>query len=279
MEHTGIYVQHLTNCWLSKQGRLSLVAATKVSEQLGGRNGWAEKTDELDARRLAEYGVRYSDQLRLWQARKQNLELLRGLHTQRKRLHEVLKILQVPVKESIEFDCAQLSTTIRDNQLKSINALKSDLKKVEKQLKELIQNDPELNRLFELITSVDGVGPVTAREVIIATEAFCKFTPNQAKSFARYTGVVPLKKESGKIKRKAKTSKRANKKIKTVLTMGATSLIGSFSDLGIYYTRKIEQGKPHFSVINAMRNKLILRIFAVVRNQIIYDKNLNFTQF
>jgi len=276
MEHTGIYVQHLSNCWLSKQGRLSIVAATKVSEQLGGRNGWVEKTDELDARRLAEYGVRYSDQLRLWQARKENLALLKALHVQRKRLTEVLKILQVPVKESIAFDSEELSSTIKKNQKESIKALKSDLKKVERQLKTLIQNDEVLKRLFKLITSVDGVGPATAREVIIATEAFSKFTPNQAKSFARYSGVVPLRKESGKMKRKAKTSKRANKRIKTVLTMGATSLIGSFSDLGVYYARKIEQGKPHFSVINAMRNKLILRIFAVVRNQVIYDKNLNF---
>ncbi len=276
MEHTGIYVQHLSNCWLSKQGRLSIVAATKVSEQLGGRNGWVEKTDELDARRLAEYGVRYSDQLTLWQARKQNMELLRVLHVQRKRLTEALKILEVPVKESIAFDSEEISSTLQDNQTASIKALKSDLKKVEKQLKALIRNDEELNRLFELITSVDGVGPVTAREVIIATEAFSKFTPDQAKSFARYSGVVPLKKESGKIKRKARTTKRANKKMKTVLTMGATSLIGTLSDLGIYYARKIEEGKPHFSIINAMRNKLILRIFAVVRNQVIYDKNLNF---
>ena len=57
--------------------------------------------------------------------------------------------------------------------------------------------------------------------------------------------------------------------------MGATSLIGTPSDLGRFYTRKILEGKQHFSVINAMRNKLILRIFAVVRNQIMYDKNLN----
>lgn len=275
MEHTGIYVQHLTNCWLSKQGRLCMVAATKVSDQLGGNFGWDEKTDELDAQRLAEYGIRYSDQLKLWQARAQNLELLRRLHGQRRRLNDVINILMVPAKESFEFDSAQISASIDENQAQSIKALKADLKKVEGQLKELILNDPELKTLFELITSIDGVGPVTAREVIIATEAFSKFNPDQAKSFARYAGVVPLKKQSGKMKKRAKTSKRANRKIKTVLTMGATSLIGTFSDLGLYYNRKIEQGKPHFSVLNAMRNKLILRIFAVVRNQAIYDKNLN----
>jgi len=268
MEHTGVYVQHLSNCWLSKEGKLSIVPATRVSELLGGACGWDEKTDSLDARRLAEYGGRYSDQLELWQARPQNLELLRRLHGQRKRLNDVLNILKVPAKESREFDSPILGKTISDNQAQSILALKSDLKQVEKQLMQLILDDPQLSTLFELITSVDGVGPVTAREVIIATEAFSKFTPDQPKPFARYAGVVPLRKESGKMKKRARTSKRANRKVKTVLTMGATSLIGSLSDLGLFYQRKIEEGKPHYSVINAMRNKLILRIFAVVRYNI-----------
>ena len=275
MEHTGIYVQNLSSCWLSKSGKLSIVPATKVSDKLTGNYSWDEKTDQLDARRLAEYGIRYSDQLTLWQARNHSMEQLRRLHRQRKRLNDVLNILGVPAKESLEFDSEQVSQLIQDNQADSIKALKSDLKKIETQLNQLLKQDPELKTLFDLITSVDGVGPVTAREIIIATEAFTKFTPEQAKSFARYAGVVPLKKQSGKMKKRARISNRANKKIKTVLTMGATSLIGSLSDLGLFYERKIQQGKPHFSVLNAMRNKMILRIFAVVRNQVTYDKNLN----
>jgi len=60
--------------------------------------------------------------------------------------------------------------------------------------------------------------------------------------------------------------------------MAATSLIGTKDELAQYYERKISEGKPHFLVINAMRNKLILRIFAVVRNQLMYQKNLNICQ-
>lgn len=276
MEHTGIYVQHLANCWLSKSGRMCIVAATKVSLLLDGLIGQGEKTDAIDARRLAEYGIRYSDKLELWQAKDHTLEQLQSIHRQRSRLKQVIHILHVPYKESITFDSVEISANMEDNQLESMKALKNDLKKVEKQLEDLIKNDSVLNSLFKRITSVDGVGQVTAREIIIATDAFKKFTPHQAKSFARYAGVVPLKKESGKMKRKARTSKMTNRKIKTVMTMGATSLIGTLSDLGLFYDRKINEGKAHFSVINAMRNKMILRIFAVVRNQVMYDKNLNF---
>ncbi len=275
MEHTGIYVQHLVRCWSGKSGSLAIEPATKVSEHLGGQLGWEEKTDELDARRLAEYGFRFRDKLNLWKAKPHTLELLQRLHRQRSRLIDAINILEVPIKESHQFDTLAISENLKNNQAQSIKALKGDLKKIEKQLHNLITQDPVLKDLFEQIVSVDGVGPVTAREVIIATCAFTKFTPQQAKSFARYAGVVTRKKRSGKMKKKDRIPNRANKKVKTVLTLGATSLIGTTSDLGRFYNKKIAEGKAHFSVINAMRNKLILRIFAVVRNEVMYDKNLN----
>lgn len=278
MEHTGIYVQHLVRCWLSKNGALSIVPAVKVSEHLGGQTSWTEKTDELDARRLAEYGIRYIDKLELWQAKEHLIEQLQRLQRQRRRFIDAINLLEVPVNESIKFDTKEISDNLVQNQQDAVQALKSDLKKVKKQLNELIENDPTLKQLFKLITSVDGVGLVTATEVIIATSAFTDFGPNEAKSFARYAGVVPLKKQSGKMKKKSKTSKRSNKKIKTVLTMGAISLIGTDSDLGRFYERKMAEGKHHLSVINAMRNKIILRIFAVVRNQVMYDKKFNLIQ-
>lgn len=277
MEHTGIYVQHLVNCWLSKAGQLSIVPAYKVSQLLAGQLGWDEKSDQIDARRLSEYGFRYSDQLQLWKVKDQSIQLLNALNSTRRRLLNALNTLQVPLKESLRFDTVEVFEAIQLSCQQSIDALKADLKQTEQKIKELIMKDEHLKKLFDLITSIDGVGPVTASEVIIATEGFDKFKPDQAKAFARYAGVVPLKKQSGKSKKRSRTSKRANRKIKTVLTMGATSLIGSKSELGQYYDRKRAEGKPHLSVVNAIRNKLVLRIFAVVRNQVMYDKNLNVT--
>lgn len=275
MEHTGLYVNHLVNAYLGKGGPLTLVHASKVSDLLGGKQKWDEKTDQMDARRLAEYGFRYSDKLELWKAKDHTLVKLQALQRQRTRLINVLNILEVPVKESIDFASAALSEMLVNNQKASVIVLKNDLKNVENQLKQLIELDPHLKQLFKLITSVPGAGPVIAREVIITTSAFKDFLPTQAKKYARYVSVIPKDKQTGKSKRRKKTSKRGNKNLRSLLTMGATALIGHHSDLGLYYTRKRAEGKEHFSVINAMRNKLILRIFAVVRNQVMYEKNLN----
>lgn len=277
MEHTGIYIQHLTHCWLQKQGRLTVVDAMKVSEHLAGRFGFEEKTDKIDARRLAEYAFRYSDKLKLWKTPNHTIVALKRFQRQRERLIIAINSLEVPLKESRSFDSIAICEKLHQNQQASVNALKTDLENLEKSINELIESDEELRHLFKLIKSVEGVGPVTAREFIIATEGFTKFTPKQAKSFSKYSGVIPVRKKmSGtSVKSKAKIPKRKHKKIKGLLTMGAHSLVGSKQELGKYYERKMQEGKHHLAVINAMRNKMILRVFAVVRNQSIYLNNLN----
>lgn len=276
LEHTGIYVKPLVKCWASKGGQLSLIHAPKISQSLTGSFGWEEKTDSLDARRIAEYGIRFHDKLQIWQVKNESLDLLQGLQRQRERLAQAIHNLEVPVNESKQFDALDMYHALSKHQSQSIKALKKDLKSLEKSLEQLIAQDPYLNKLFKLITSVEGVGPVTGREIMIATGGFTDFLPTQAKAFARYSGVVPYKKQSGKsVRKKERIGKRSHKKVKTLLTMGALSILKGKGELCEYYHRKKAEGKHHYSIINAMRNKMILRVFAVVRNQDMYQKNLN----
>lgn len=276
MEHTGVYVNHLVNAYLSKGGSLSLVHANKVSNLLGGTQKFDEKTDQIDARRLAEYGIRYSDKLQLWTPKEHTITKLQALERQRSRTQDAINKLEVPLNESKQFDSADVSQMLADNQKVATDTLKELLKNIERQILDLIKSEPHLKQLFKLITSVPGVGPVIATEIIIVTSAFENFKPDQAKQFARYAGVTPKPFQSGKKKRKDRTTKRGNKRLKSLLTLGAMALINSNkTELGFYYRLKIKQGKKHLSVINAMRNKIILRIFAVVRNQVMYEKNMH----
>ena len=277
MEYTGLYVKPLARIYLGMGGQLSLVAADKISDQLGGSAARRqEKTDQLDARRLAEYAHRHADQLRPWQVVDRTLVVLQHLQRLRSRLQASINRLEVPAREIERFDDPSLGELIQAAQQRSLEGLKADLADIEQHLEQLIEQDDELQQLFQWISSVEGIGAVTAREILITTNAFRDFLPHQAKSYARYVGVVPLKRQSGKKRTRGRTGK-GNKQLKSLLTMGATAVIRSNmnSELGDYYRRKIAQGKPHLLVINAIRNKLILRVFAVVRNQVMYQKNLN----
>ena len=47
------------------------------------------------------------------------------------------------------------------------------------------------------------------------------------------------------------------------------------SELKVYYKRKVEEGKNKMTGINAIRAKLVARVFAVIRKNDIYS--INFT--
>jgi len=55
--------------------------------------------------------------------------------------------------------------------------------------------------------------------------------------------------------------------------MAALSAINMQNELATYYHRKVSEGKNKMAVINAVRNKLIKRIFAVVERGEKYEKN------
>ena len=46
-------------------------------------------------------------------------------------------------------------------------------------------------------------------------------------------------------------------------------------ELREYYLRKVAEGKNKMSVLNAIRGKIVLRIFAVIKNNRLYEKNYN----
>ena len=64
----------------------------------------------------------------------------------------------------------------------------------------------------------------------------------------------------------------ANMNLKKLLHMAAMSAIQCNEELKHYYERRVGEGKNKMSVMNAVRNKLIGRIFACVKNQRLYQK-------
>ena len=58
-----------------------------------------------------------------------------------------------------------------------------------------------------------------------------------------------------------------------VAMSAATRTKGELSE---YYIRKVNEGKNKIPVINAVRAKLVMRMFAVIKNNIFYGKNYVF---
>ena len=59
-----------------------------------------------------------------------------------------------------------------------------------------------------------------------------------------------------------------------MLHLCALSAIRYYPEFKQYYDRKRKQGKHSMSILNAIRNKLVLRAVAVVNNQKPYVQNI-----
>ena len=66
--------------------------------------------------------------------------------------------------------------------------------------------------------------------------------------------------------------------MKKLLHMAALSVVSGKGEMADYYHRKVEQAVPRrdknkMLVINAVRNKIIHRVFACIRDDRKYEKN------
>ncbi|WP_332367726.1 transposase [Spirosoma telluris] len=202
---------------------------------------------------------------------RQVISKLDRLTAQRARLTKAIKLLKTPLSNTEGFISKDDQKANLQACQQSLKALKSDLKATDKSIAEVIESDAELKHLFERVTSIKGISQTTAVEVIITSNEFKSIT--DPKKYACYAGVVPFEHSSGQRKGKAKVSQMANKKVKSLLHLAALSAIQHCQELKLYYERKVAAGKNKMLVINNVRNKLVLRIFACVRDDRNYDEN------
>lgn len=272
IEHTGLYGQHLLDVAVEKQIKICVEPALQIKQSQGMTRG---KNDKMDAKRIALYAVKNRENLSFWKPQRECIQELKALLVNRERLIRAKVALEVPIHESGDF----VNVSIRKNMVNfnkgSIKALEKDIIKIEQAIQKLVKSDDQLSQKCDLITSVPGIGKITAWNMIIATGEFARIT--EAKKFACYAGVAPFEHRSGSsIRGKTRVSKIANMTLKKLLHLAAMTAIQHNDELKAFYERKVAAGKNKMSVLNAVRNKLISRVYACVNHQKPYQKNYQY---
>lgn len=268
MEHTGIYTNHLLNVLNDKSIAIWLESAFHIKQSLGLQRG---KNDKVDAKRIALYAYKNRDEVKLWQPTRNEVKKLKQLVVIRKRIVKTISNLKKPLSDT-SFLSKEEKKTLNNSLKLSLNALKKDLGKIDTQIQEVINEDQHLKKIFRLTTSVKGVGTITAIQIIVKTNEFKSIS--EAKKFACYAGVAPFEHSSGSsVRGRSRVSNMADKSMKSTLHMAALAAVNYQGELRDYYLKKVEEGKNKMSILNAVRNKLILRVFACVKNNREYENN------
>lgn len=270
IENTGLYHRLLVNFCNRHSLQLCIENGAQVKWSLGIARG---KSDKVDSRRLATYAVRFADRLKPAAALYEGIQAIKDLVTLRNRHMVQLSALRTHLKELKATTNTQAVKELEKIHVPLLAAMKDAIKKIEATIIKTILANDLTKKQYHLLLSVPCIGPVTATYLIACTNAFTAC--GSGKQLACYCGVVPFEYQSGiSIKGKHHVHKMANKNLKALLHLCAISAIKYVQEIKDYFNRKVQEGKHRMSVINAIRNKLVLRVFAVIRNDRPFVQNL-----
>lgn len=270
MEVTGVYGIVLMKTLIKMKAKVVVEPALRIKNSLGTIRG---KNDKLDAARIARYLIKNLQELKLWVPRRQIIEELSSLSTLRERIVKIKTIIITPLEEDDAFIDQSISKANIDLCQPSIDKINDLITKIDDRIKILWKNDVHCNRLMQIMLSVMGIGDVTALQILIHSNEFKSITT--ARTFASYCGVAPFEHKSGtSIIKNSRVSKFANKRIKSLLHNGVRTCIAHDPEIKAYYKRRVEIDKKNkMSTMNAIKFKIICRVFACVNGDRSYDRN------
>ena len=268
MEHTGLYSYCFEHFLHQHQIAFVKVPALAIKLSVGLVRG---KSDKIDARRIAEYGFEKRAKLIAETPVSIELKRLQMLYSTREHLVRQRAGLLNALKEYSNIGLSK-QDAIMQSHSRLIKCLGKEIDKLEDEMDAIIQGDPALKQNQSLLRSIKGVGKLVSIATIYKTGNYTRFA--NARKFACYCGTAPFENTSGtSIRGKTKVSHLADKRMKSLLDLAAKSAIQYDKELNKYYLRRTSDGKSKMSTINIVRNKILYRMFAVIKRQTPYAEN------
>jgi len=266
-EYTGHYTNPLKVFCLQNDYNLWLESGAEIKLRSGVVRS---KNDKVDALRIAEYAKRYIDKVKLQTIDDESLEELCFMSSERDMYIKERAKYKAQLKDLPGYINPKLFIARKKRFKKQIRSLSKVISQLDGYIQQLINKSDVLIRQFKQLQSIQGVGPKVALETIIATKGFKKF--DNGRKYCCHIGVAPFSYQSGSSQRsKNKVSHRANKKLKTLYHMAALSAIHTNGEFKVYFERKVKEGKNKMTVLNAVRAKIVHRMFALIRDNREYE--------
>ena len=257
MEATGTYTYELC-LFLEQLGvAYSIQSPLHLKRSFGLTHG---KNDKVDASRIAYYAYLHREDIKLSKLASESVRKLKSLIAERKSLVVETARCKAHLKEAGE-NAPSPGTVKRTEALQLF--LESQVESIEEEMAQTIESDEQMKTNYNLLLSVDGIGIVNAINTIIATHNFAMF--DNARQYASYIGVAPFEHTSGTSVRGRTHVEPGAKMLKADLTGAVRSCINHDKEIRKYYERKIAEGKAYGVVANAIKFKLLLRMFAVIK--------------
>lgn len=249
MEATNVYYEALAT-FLSAQGHIVSVVNPARIKGYAQATMQRNKTDKLDSAVIAFFCRAHHP--KAWQPLSDAQRRLRALVRHRDDL------LQTQLQQQ---------NRLRDT---TDSVVRASLEAVERAIKEHLAADSELRTKVQLLTSIVGIGMITAAKLLAELGEIEQY--ESAKAAAADVGVTPSHFESGtSVRRRARMSKMGKVELRAALYWPAITAMRRCPGCRAYAERLAGRGKAKKVVIGAVMRKLVHIIYGVLKHRTPYD--------
>lgn len=264
MEATGVYHEHLAYFLEEKDHLVSIVLPNKISNYFRTLD-IKTVTDKTASEAIALFGV--ERKLDNWERPKPVYKKLRQLTRER---DQVVKERSI-IKNQLHAENAEAEPN--RSSLKRLRQRIQLLKKQEAEIKteiSVLAREEETNKAVKLISTIPGVGELTAATILAETNGF-ELIRNK-RQLTGYAGLDVREKQSGtSVKGKPRISKRGNKYLRKALHMPALAAIRYNERHKGLYTRLVSKHGIKMKGAVAVQRKLLELSYILVKTNQPYD--------
>lgn len=252
VEATGGYEKDVVR-YLRTQNIFTAVVNPRQVRDFAKSKGRLEKTDKIDAQMIALFGqgqtLRNAPILSVNERDREQL-VSRRSQLVKSRTAETNRLLraQTPsVEQSIK---------------RSLEFIQNEIKEIDEQLAKMVKECPKARRRYEILTSVPGVGPVTAHTMICDVPELGKLNRREA---AKLIGLAPLNQDSGKFRGSRRIAK-GRVAPRNILYMATLSAKTHNPTIKNHFEKLTANGKPFKVAMVACMRKLLTILNVMIKN-------------
>lgn len=261
LEATGQYGDEVAESLYLQGHDVSVVNPARI-KRYGESKLHRNKTDRADAELIAEFCMK--EKPALWEPLCPEIKHLRALIRRLQALKDNLQ-QEKNRKKSGERD----GWVIKDLAI-HIEFLGERIKATEDEIRDLINNTPGLKSQRDLLTSIPGIGDLTANTLLAEVGDFSAF--ENAPQLAAYAGLNPKSHRSGSsVNKKTQVSKQGRAELRRCLYMPAIVALSCNPVVRSLAERMANTNHQKMEIVIAAMRKLLHLAYGVLKNQIPFD--------
>jgi transposase len=267
MEATGVYHEPLAYFLADQSKEVSIVLPNKISNYIKTLEV-KTVTDHTCSEAIAKFGL--ERKLDLWQRPKPILKRLRQLVRERDQIVEERTIVKNQLHAELAEAEPNATSVVRIK--KRILFLDKQENEIKDELALLAKKDAQVSALIGNLTSIPGVGLLTAVTVLAETNGF-ELVRNK-RQLASYAGLDVREKQSGtSIKGKPKISKRGNRHLRKAMHLPALAAIRFDEHFKAIFKRLVGKHGIKMKAVVAIQRKLLELMYTLYKKNTPYNKN------